>query len=201
MRASKIREDERRAVVLWSGGKDCTLATYRALMSGVNVLYLINIRREDGKCAHALKPEIIIAQSEAVGTPLILRETSSESYGSTIMNTLAKLKEKENLDTLIYGSMDKNSRELLERKCSNMGLKCIRPMEDHRERAKEVIALGFDVIVIRLSFQINKKWLGRCVDSNFIHQLLFISHGGDYHTFVIDGPDLFFSKKNRNNRN
>ena len=56
----------------WSGGKDCCLALYRAVVSGLDVRYLANTITEDGKrsFSHGISAEVIRAQAQAIGIPL-----------------------------------------------------------------------------------------------------------------------------------
>ena len=78
----------------WSGGKDCCLALYRAMKSGLEVRYLANTITEDGQrsCSHGISSAVIKAQSQALGIPIIQRRTTSDTYESVFIGMLRDFK-------------------------------------------------------------------------------------------------------------
>ena len=59
-------------VVSYSGGKDSTLALYKAMQEGTAVALISMLRTEDGLAgAHAVPKTILQAQAEAMGIPLL----------------------------------------------------------------------------------------------------------------------------------
>ena len=57
----------------WSGGKDCCLACFRAINSGLKVSYLVNMVNADGERSrsHGLAARWLQMQSQAMHIPLI----------------------------------------------------------------------------------------------------------------------------------
>jgi diphthamide synthase (EF-2-diphthine--ammonia ligase) len=53
--------------ISWSGGKDSCLACYQAMVSGLEVRYLLNMITEDGRRSwtHRQSVELLQAQSQA----------------------------------------------------------------------------------------------------------------------------------------
>ena len=103
----------------WSGGKDCCLALYRAKSSGLDVRYLANTVTEDGRrsCSHGISADVIRAQSEAIGIPLVQRCTTRETYEPEFIKMLRTFKQ-EGIQGGVFGDIDFNAHlEWIERVC------------------------------------------------------------------------------------
>jgi len=66
------------SVVSWTGGKDGCLAAYRAICEGRKIGYLLSFWNMTRQGAHEVNPEVLFAQAEAMGVPLI--RTGFASY-------------------------------------------------------------------------------------------------------------------------
>lgn len=62
-------KEKKRVFCSWSGGKDSSLACYKAMLDGFEVSHLLNLLAEDGKRerAHGTRPFLLKLQSEAIG--------------------------------------------------------------------------------------------------------------------------------------
>ncbi|MCK5124174.1 MAG: ATP pyrophosphatase, partial [Dehalococcoidia bacterium] len=80
----------------WSGGKECALATYKAISQGHEVLYLLNFISEDGERSrsHGTKASVLALQAEAIGIPLIQVQTSWEDYEENFKKAVRELQDK-----------------------------------------------------------------------------------------------------------
>lgn len=158
--------------------------------------------------AHGLDPKLIVAQSEAIGIPLIQRRTSWEDYEKTFKEVLIELKDELGIEGVVFG--DINVQEHLEwvnRICADVGLKAIEPLWglNVEEVLRGFAEAGFEAIVVSAKADIfGEEWLGRRVDKNFIEDLMKLrelnefdicGERGEYHTFVLDGP--IFKKRVR----
>ena len=78
----------------WSGGKECALATYKAISQGHEVLYLLNFISEDGERSrsHGIKASVVALQAEAIGIPLIQVKTSWENYEENFKKVVGDLR-------------------------------------------------------------------------------------------------------------
>lgn len=92
------------AAVLWTGGKDCALAFYKAQKAGYKVKYLVTFTPENPDFkAHNL--HLIALQIKAIGLPhlqLTVKPPMKESYE----NAIATLKNEYGIATLIIGDID-----------------------------------------------------------------------------------------------
>lgn len=189
-----------KAFISWSGGKETSLACYRAMQNkNLKVEYLVNMVSEDGKRSrsHGLSSALLRAQSDALGIPIIQRKTTWENYEGVFKKAVSELK-KEGIKIGIFGDIDlQEHREWIERVCREVGVKSLLPLwkEDREELLKEFIRIGFKAIVVATKADLlGKEWLGRQIDEELIKDLKKVNgvdlcgEKGEYHTFVIYGP-------------
>ena len=190
------------AFTSWSGGKDCCLACYRALSSGLDVRYLINMVGESGKrsYSHGLSSSILEAQAQAIGISLIQQRTGRDNYEESFKGLLSSLK-KEGVGDGVFGDIDLDvHREWVERVCTDAAITPHLPLWGQKQEKilEEFIDLGFIAIVVAARAELfGRECLGCKVDREFIRELKNLSkskkitpcgEAGEYHTLVIDGP-------------
>lgn len=198
-----------RVFVSWSGGKDTSLACYRAKnIDDFEVKYLLNMVSEDGKRSrsHGIGSDLLRAQAEAIGIPIVQRKTSWKTYEEEFKRAVSDL-EKDGIEAGVFGDIDlQEHRDWVERVCREIGIKPILPLwtppthhpNIEREKLlKEFIQVGFKAIVIATNADfLGKEWLGREINGEFIEGLKAVGdidlcgEKGEYHTFVYDGPIL-----------
>jgi len=188
-----------KVAVSWSAGKDSSLSLYRSLSNGLEVCFLLNmINREARKSmSHGLDPELIAAQAEAVGIPILQRETTWDTYEEEFKRAVAGLKQK-GISGVVFGDIDiEGHKEWVERVCADLGVIPILPLwgVEPQRLLNDFIDAGFEAIVVTAKAEfLGQEWLGRRVDEVFIKELLRLNNvhpcgeQGEYHTFVTDGP-------------
>lgn len=194
-----MRKEERRGnkkvFSSWSGGKDCTLACYKALNEGFEVSFLLNMLDEDGQRerAHGMRPFLLRLQAEAVGIPIVQVNASWEGYEGKFKDTVEALKAN-GVEGGIFGDIDLvEHRAWVERICRDLKIDPMLPLWgcDAEDLLVEFINDGFEALIV--ATRVNEDWLGRKIDRSFINELkeldLHLSgESGEYHTFVVDGP-------------
>src|SRR3990170_4854086 len=113
----------------WSGGKDCALATYKAMAQGHYVSYRVNFVSEDGERSrsHGISSDALVRQAKAIGIPLIQVKTSWEEYEANFKKTIRELK-KQGVEGGVFGDMDvAEHRQWVERVCGELGIKPLLP--------------------------------------------------------------------------
>lgn len=187
------------AFTSWSGGKDCCQAFYRAAAKGLQVRYLLNMVTEDGErsWSHGIAAKWLKMQAQAMGIPLLQRQTSGANYTAEFKNTLLTLKQ-EGITAGIFGDIDfEPHREWITKVCAEGGIIPHLPLwgEDQNQILRNFIGLGFKAIVVATRADLlGEEWLGRKVDSEFVADLVPLKNitpcgeAGEYHTLVIDGP-------------
>jgi diphthine-ammonia ligase len=179
----------------WSGGKECALATYKAISQGYEVSCLVNFISEDGERSrsHGIKVNVLALQAQAISIPLIQVKTSWENYEENFKKVVRELKSK-GIEGGVFGDMDlEGHREWVERVCSEVGIKALLPLwgiKSH-ELIDEFLKLQFKAIVV--ATRLDETFVGKILDQALVRQISKLgSHpcgeNGEYHTFVIDGP-------------
>lgn len=193
-----------KAFVSWSGGKDSCLACYRAITSGMQVHYLLNMVTEDKQWSwsHGLSAEVLRLQAEALGIPLMQQRATRASYEAEFKNILLRFVG-EGITSGVFGDIDFNEhRQWIERVCSAGGVTPHLPLweEDQERLFREFIDLGFESVVVATKADLlGEEWLGRKTDLAFLGELKELGktkgititpcgEAGEYHTYVINGP-------------
>lgn len=186
--------------ISWSGGKDSCLAYYKASSKGIKARYLLNMATEDGDKSrtHGISTEWLRMQSQAIGIPLLQRQTTWADYETEFKKALIALKD-EGIVTGVFGDIDLDEhRQWVERVCSECGITARLPLwgESQERVVREFIQGGFEAVVVATKADLlGKEWLGRKIDLEFLADLVEqkkdvtpCGEAGEYHTFVIDGP-------------
>jgi len=179
----------------WSGGKESALATYKAILQGYQVSYLVNFISEDEKRSrsHGIKAEVLETQSKAIGIPIVQVKTSWGNYEENFKKVVKELKEKE-IKGGVFGDMDlEEHREWIERVCAELEIKPLLPLWGigPGDLLADFCSLGFKAVTV--ATRLDESLLGKNLDKAFLIEIQkFGSHpcgeSGEYHTFVFDGP-------------
>jgi diphthine-ammonia ligase len=179
----------------WSGGKECALATYKAISQDHEVLYLLNFVTEDGQRSrsHGIKASVLALQAEAIGIPVIQMKTSWEDYEENFKKVVRELRDK-GIEGGVFGDIDiEEHREWVERVCGEVGIKALSPLWgiNAEELIEELLKLKFKAIIV--ATRLDEHFLGKVLDKALVRQISKLgSHpcgeNGEYHTFVTEGP-------------
>lgn len=187
-----------KAFASWSGGKDSTLALFKAMNSGYKVEKLLNTINEDGSYSrsHGIRAEVLKKQAEAMGKEIVQVSTSWQDYEKNFKDAVQRLKA-EGVEFGVFGDIDvEEHREWIERVCSEVGIKPVLPLwkMDREKVVREFVNLGFKAVVCSVKDEVlGKEWLGRELNESFIEEIKkegvdVCGENGEYHTFVYDGP-------------
>ncbi len=193
-------------VAAWSGGKDSCFACYKAIQEGYEVSNLLIMMSDPSESNfHLIRADILDAQSQAIGIPIVKCTTTPGTYEHDFKKALMKMKV-EGVEGIVTGDVfDVALHEAgwLDRICREVGLTPVRPLwhRDTKQILNEFINEGFKATLVRVKTdKLGMDWLGREVNREFLDDLLKLGtvdpcgEHGEFHTFVTDGP-LF--KKNR----
>ncbi|KKG17530.1 Dph6-related ATP pyrophosphatase [Methanosarcina mazei] len=200
-RKDEGRSDKGRVVVSWTGGKDGCLASYRAVSEGFEVTHLLNFREIQRRGSHDINPDLLYAQAEALGIPLIHKDFIS--YEQEFKKAVRDLRDSgETIDGAVFGHIETH-KNLVDRICGELGLELIMPLwqRSSGQIINDLTGSGFEVILLSVKADLlGKEWLGRKIDENFICDLKKhnpsidpCGENGEFHTFVTDCP-LFKNK-------
>ncbi len=188
------------AAVLWTGGKDCALAFFKAQKLGIKISHLVTFVPEvpDFK-AHNLN--IIRRQIQAIGLPhlqMTVKAPMIESYEDAI----TELKNQYNINLLITGDIDEieNHDNWIEERAKKTGVEVFNPLwkKEREGLINELLQNNFKIIftLVKKSF-FTKKWIGKQLDYTILDELKSLDidicgENGEYHSMVLHAP--FFKK-------
>jgi diphthine-ammonia ligase len=189
-----------KVVASWSGGKDSCFACYKAIQEGHEVSNLL-IMMSDPSVSnfHMIRSEMLDAQSEAIGIPILKWTTMPDTYEEDFKKALLKMKA-EGVEGIVTGDVfDVALHEAgwLDRICKEVGLTPVRPLwhRDTKQILNEFINEGFKATLVRVKLDLlGIDWLGREINRKFFDDLLKLGtvdpcgEHGEFHTFVTDGP-------------
>jgi uncharacterized protein (TIGR00290 family) len=191
-----------RVVASWSGGKESCFACYKAMLKGFEVSHLLNFVSEEGRCmSHGLDSKLMLAQSEAIGIPMVQRKVTWEAYEKEFKSVIRELKQS-GVEGAVFGDISNiaGHEGWIDRVCSELDIKPIKPLwdSDPEQLLADFIDEGFEALIVMVKADLfGKEWLGRKIDESFIKDLgklkekvdfHFCGELGEYHTFVYDGP-------------
>ena len=186
-----------RAVVSWSGGKDCCLALHRSL-DQFDIVGLITTMIEDGSRSrsHGLRSNLLMRQAESLGLQLFSEPSTWESYEQAFERLLVRCKALD-VSHVIFGDMypDAN-KEWAEIQCSKRGMVAVEPLwsEASEKVGREFLDIGASAVIVTVRDEkLDASFLGQQYSAELIEQ--FISMGidpcverGEFHTFVTSCP-------------
>jgi uncharacterized protein (TIGR00290 family) len=187
-------------VASWSGGKDSCFACYKAIQEGHDVSQLL-IMMSDLSTSnfHMIRSDMLDAQSQAIGIPIVKWTTTPETYEQDFKKALLQMKAK-GVEGIVTGDVfDVALHEAgwLDRICKEVGLTPVKPLwhRDTQQILSEFISEGFKATVVRVRTDaLGIEWLGREINREFFDDLLKLGtvdpcgERGEFHTFVTDGP-------------
>jgi len=193
-----------KAAVLFSGGKDSTMAAYKAMESGWEVSYLLSMHSENPHSYMFHVPNIHLTQllSQAMEVPLIQAKTPGEKEKELkdLRNALLELKEK-GVEAIFTGALaSEYQKSRIDNLCHEIGLESHAPLWhwDPEEYMQEVIDLGFEVMITSVAAEgLDESWLGKIINEDVLDELKELHEkyglhmafeGGEAETLVLNGP-------------
>lgn len=192
-----------RVAVLFSGGKDSMFALHVALEQGWDVKYLVTMLpdQSDSWMFHHQCVELTKLQAEVIGIKQIVKTTSGEKE-KELEDLVAALKEiNGEIIAVVSGAVaSRYQKDRIDAVCKELGLNSISPLWGKKQLMliEDEIAAGFEIIISGVAAAgFDKEWLGKKMDAGVIEDLKALSEkfgispageGGEYETFVIDGP-------------
>jgi ABC transporter with metal-binding/Fe-S-binding domain ATP-binding protein len=191
--------------ILFSGGKDSTLALHKAVKKGEEVVCLITVISENRESYMFHTPNIDITrlQAEALGLPLIRKMTEGkrEEELEDLKKAIIHAKKKFKIEGIISGAVESvYQTERIKKICDGLRLFCLNPLwkMNQRELLEEIVRENFKVIISGVfAYPLDSSWLGKEIDAKIIEKLVKLSEeyglspsgeGGEIETTVLDAP-------------
>ena len=187
-------------VASWSGGKESSMALYKAMERGYKIKYLLNFISKKYKrcCFHGIQKCLIDLQANLIGIPLFQKEVSPDMklYEKEFKEAVNQLK-KEKIKGMVFGDVYLiDHKNWVERVCKDLKIKMLEPLWQisPEKIIEEFIHLGFRAVIVSAKAELfGKNFIGREVDKPVLEELKKrkicpCGENGEFHTFVIDGP-------------
>jgi diphthine-ammonia ligase len=195
--------------VLFSGGKDSTLALHKAAEKE-EVVCLITLvsQNKESYMFHTPNIDITVLQAEAMGLPLIKKVTEGkpEEELKDLEEAIAQAVKDFKIDGVVSGAVESvYQSKRIQRICNRLNVLCLNPLwkKDQKALLEELVAKGFKVIISGVfAYPLDESWLGKEIDKELIERLVLLGkefglspagEGGEIETTVLDAP--LFKKK------
>lgn len=179
------------------------MAYYRAIQMGMVPNKILTMFEEDGEVSksHALPLEVVKAQAEYLGVPLLIKEASWNSYEAQFIEAMDECRA-EGITHGVFGDIDLEGHlEWVQKTCAKSNIVAIHPLWQQKRRSivEELLEEGFEAwIVVVNTKMMPAKYVGTKVTKELIEELEAAGidscgENGEFHTVVVDGP--IFSKR------
>jgi len=190
--------------VLFSGGKDSTLALHKAAEKE-EVVCLITIVSENKESFmfHTPNIDVTALQAEALGLPLIKKATKGkpEEELKDLEEAIAQAVKDFKIEGVVTGAVESAYQsKRIQSICDRLKISCLNPLWKKNQKAllEELVAEGFKVIISGVfAYPLDKSWLGKEIDKKHIENLALLGEefglsvsgeGGEIETTVLDAP-------------
>jgi uncharacterized protein (TIGR00290 family) len=195
-----MNENENKAAVLWTGGKDCALSFFMAEQKGYEIECLITfVPASRNFKAHSLK--VMEHQAVAMNLPIRMVEIA-EPYDESYKAAIVRLQNEHSINTLITGDIAEVDElpNWIRQCCKNTTVQVWTPLWESRRKdlTDQLLRNGFKVILSCVKEPwLNESWLGRELTETSVAELQEIGvrngldlcgENGEYHTMVLDAP-------------
>lgn len=186
----------------WSGGKDGCFACYRAMKSGLDVRFLMNMMDENDEWSwfHRFPREVLKQQSAAMEIPLIHNPSTLDTYEDDFTRAIEIMK-KDGVEGGVFGDIETDHhRKWVEDICVRSGITAYLPLWhlSQDDIMNDFIGLGFIAVITACNKDyFGEEWLGRKLNKDFLADIVEMQKTtdvttcgemGEFHTLVIDGP-------------
>ena len=195
--------------VLFSGGKDSTLALHKAAeKEEVACLITLVSDNKESFMFHTPNIDVTALQAEALGLPLIQKVTKGkpEEELKDLEEAITQAVKTFKIAGVVSGAIESvYQSERIQRICNRLGVWCFNPLWKRNQKAllEEIVAKGFKVIISGVfAYPLDSTWLGKELNTELIGELLRLEkefglspagEGGEIETTVLDAP--LFKKK------
>jgi diphthine-ammonia ligase len=190
------------AAILWTGGKDSSMALYEASQNGYRVRCLVTFAPpEPDFLAHPLG--FIKMQAQALALPHYVLPISAP-FERSYETSLCRLRDELGIHCVVTGDIAEvdGNQNWIRARCDSVGMSVHAPLwgRDRNALLRQLLDRGFKVRFSCVKTRwLDESWIGRELNDSAIAELRVIreqtgldlcGEEGEYHTLVIDGPQF-----------
>lgn len=185
-------------IASYSGGKDSTLAVYKAISQGMIPIEMFTTYNIDRKRSwfHGIPQAILDRISLETDIPVSLIKTSGDEYMKNLEKKLREAKEK-GVEYCVFGDIDLQGHlDWCTERCENVGIKAYFPLwnRPRKEVVYDFIDSGFETIITIVDTErMSDEFLGKVLTREVADAIEksgvdICGENGEYHTFAYNGP-------------
>lgn len=191
--------------ILFSGGKDSTFAAYLEKKQGHELTCLISLfsENQESYMFHTPNIKLVEKQAELMQLPILIDTTKGEKEKELVdlEKVIKKAKEKYHIQGIVTGALHSDYQaSRIQKICDELNLKCLNPLwhKDEIQYLEELLKNKFKIMIVGVfAFPLDKTWLGKTIDKDFINKAKELKEkykihpageGGEFETLVIDCP-------------
>jgi ABC transporter with metal-binding/Fe-S-binding domain ATP-binding protein len=190
--------------VLFSGGKDSTLALHLAAeKEEVACLITVVSKNKESYMFHTPNIDVTVLQAEALGLPLVsvVTEGKKEEELADLEKAIIDAKSKFQIDGVVTGAVESvYQASRIQRICNKLDVWSFNPLWKYDQKAllETLVEKSFKVIISGVfAYPLDEKWLGKQIDASVIARLVDLQsqygispsgEGGEIETTVLEAP-------------
>jgi len=195
--------------VLFSGGKDSTLALHMAVEhETVSCLITLASTNKESYMFHTPNISLTKLQAEALEVPMVSRVTAGEKEIelNDLEAVIAEAMHQFQIEGVVTGAVESVYQSTrIQRVCHKLGVWCFNPLwkRNQKELLDELLKKRFRAIISGVfAYPLDESWLGKEIEENLVRRLVELQgkfgispsgEGGEIETTVLDAP--LFKKK------
>ena len=164
--------------VLFSGGKDSTLALFKAMKENeISCLISIFPKKDDSYMFHYPNIHLTKLQAKAMDIPIIAKDTEGkkEEELKDLEEAVSNAIKMFEIEGVVTGAVRSNYQyQRIEMICKKLGLKLISPLwqKNEEEILNEILKNRFEVIITGIAaYPLTKDFLGKKLTQSLISEL------------------------------
>jgi diphthine-ammonia ligase len=190
--------------VLFSGGKDSTLALHLAAEKE-QVVCLITVvsKNPESYMFHTPNIDVTALQAKALGLPLVsvVTEGKKEEELADLERAIIEAKNRYQIEGVVTGAVESvYQASRVQRICNRQDLWCFNPLWKINQKTllETLVKKKFKVLISGIfAYPLDEKWLGKQIDAAIIVRLVELQgqygispsgEGGEIETTVLDAP-------------
>ena len=190
--------------VLFSGGKDSTLALHMAAeKEEIACLITLRSKNPESYMFHTPNIDLTTLQAQALNLTLVMKATQGkkEEELADLEQAISYSKEHLGIEGVVTGAVESvYQAERVQRICQNLDLWCFNPLWKKNQQVLlgELLEKHFKVVISGIfAYPLDETWLGKEIDSEIVSRLLALQRefgispsgeGGEIETSVLDAP-------------
>ena len=190
--------------VLFSGGKDSTLALHMAKeKEEVACLITVVSKNPESYMFHTPNINVTALQAEALGLPLVsvVTEGKKEEELADLERAISQAKAQFGIEGVVTGAVESvYQASRVQRICNRLCVWCFNPLWKHDQKAllETLVEKNFKVVISGIfAYPLDEKWLGKQINPQIIARLVELQsqygispsgEGGEIETTVLDAP-------------